>query len=209
VIGWEESAIRISDRSEYLVVAATVAGILSAIYFHVTEFLEHEGEPLATVVLFHVLPSLWINCGILYNFLMAILTNPGVPDSTHAEGGTTCRHCSGPQPPMSAHCVTCNQCVLYMDHHCPFTANCVGQHNFPYFFGFVLWSWVATLYAVWLSNHPNNHCTLTEDGTIVCDQHTKRSLQFVSAAMCCVLTGFLVSLACHRQFVWVPVCMFV
>lgn len=184
-------AIRLSDRTEYMVVIATVVGILSAVYFHATEFLEHDDEPLWTVVLFHALPSFWINAGMLYHFYHACTQNAGKPTADCAEGGRKCRQCGGPQPGGTWHCITCNQCVLYMDHHCPFTANCVGHANYPFFFGFLFWAWMATVYACWLSFHPHMHCEPPlEDGTAICEPSTKRSLLYASVAMCVVVTGF-------------------
>ena len=38
------------------------------------------------------------------------------------------------------HCGRCNRCVDYMDHHCLFTDNCIGKHNFRLFFHFIFWA---------------------------------------------------------------------
>lgn len=184
-------AITISDRSEYMVVVGTVVGIMSAVYFHATEFLEHDDEPVWTVILFHVLPSFWINAGMLYHFYHACVQNAGKPTADCAEGGRKCRQCGGPQPISTWHCTTCDQCVMYMDHHCPFTANCVGHANYPFFFGFVFWAWMATVYATWLTFHPHLHCDAPlSDGTVSCEPSTKRKLLWASVAMCVVVTGF-------------------
>jgi len=184
-------AITISDRSEYMVVVGTVVGIMSAVYFHATEFLEHDDEPVWTVILFHVLPSFWINAGMLYHFYHACVQNAGKPTADCAEGGRKCRQCGGPQPISTWHCTTCDQCVMYMDHHCPFTANCVGHANYPFFFGFVFWAWMATVYATWLTFHPHLHCDAPlSDGTVSCEPSTKRKLLWASVAMCVVITGF-------------------
>ena len=38
------------------------------------------------------------------------------------------------------HCGRCNRCVVYMDHHCKFTDNCIGKENYKYFFAFIFWA---------------------------------------------------------------------
>jgi hypothetical protein len=43
-----------------------------------------------------------------------------------------CSKCKGPKPPRAHHCSSCGVCVLKMDHHCPWIANCVGLHNYKY-----------------------------------------------------------------------------
>lgn len=73
-----------------------------------------------------------------------------------------CAVCRTPKPPRTHHCSTCKRCVRGLDHHCPFTANCVGAGNHHHFFLFIFYSWVATVYAVWLSYHPYAHCLSNE-----------------------------------------------
>eukprot|EP00894_Picocystis_sp_ML_P004894 jgi/Pico_ML_1/55411/g1099.t1 len=40
-----------------------------------------------------------------------------------------CRKCEAWKPERAHHCSVCNKCVLRMDHHCVWVANCVGAHN--------------------------------------------------------------------------------
>jgi len=44
-----------------------------------------------------------------------------------------CQRCLRTKPDRCHHCSQCNKCVLKMDHHCPWVANCIGFHNYKYF----------------------------------------------------------------------------
>ena len=63
----------------------------------------------------------------------------------HRVGATTCvptfnnRH---------HYCTVCCKTVLYMDHHCPFTGNCVGYYNYSHFFLFLVYAWMGLDYAI-------------------------------------------------------------
>ena len=72
-----EFTMKVSDRAEYLVVAAVYAGIASAVWFHYSEFIVavHEDDTLH-LILFHVIPSLVINANVLYFFTQVCICNP-------------------------------------------------------------------------------------------------------------------------------------
>lgn len=48
-----------------------------------------------------------------------------------------CEKCEKWKPLRTSHCSTCGDCVMRMDHHCPWIDNCVGRKNHQ---AFVLFS---------------------------------------------------------------------
>ncbi|KAJ1865834.1 Palmitoyltransferase [Coemansia sp. RSA 989] len=89
---------------------------------------------------------------LLYNYYLAVTVPPGhVPLGWEPprDGANVyelkrdtlrpryCRLCKGFKPPRTHHCADCDRCVLKMDHHCPWTNNCVGFYNQGHFLRFV------------------------------------------------------------------------
>ena len=58
-----------------------------------------------------------------------------------------CQKCSKKRPGRAHHCKICNQCILKMDHHCPWIANCVGHGNQKYFYTFLFYATIGDLIA--------------------------------------------------------------
>ncbi|CAK7226745.1 Palmitoyltransferase [Sporothrix curviconia] len=67
--------------------------------------------------------------------------------SSHAPTAGTavrwCRKCDAPKPARSHHCRHCRRCIPKMDHHCPWTGNCVSMQTFPHFVRFIMFTNVS------------------------------------------------------------------
>jgi len=53
-----------------------------------------------------------------------------------------CKNCSLYKPDRCHHCRVCKSCILKMDHHCPWIANCIGFNNHKYFLLLVFYALV-------------------------------------------------------------------
>lgn len=77
------------------------------------------------------------------SYYLAIMTPPGSPPKDYEPPSGVvrrwCFKCSGYKPERTHHCKTCKTCVLKMDHHCPWTYNCVGYNNMSHFVRFLIW----------------------------------------------------------------------
>lgn len=90
----------------------------------------------------------WIMVNTLFNYYMGVATPPGHPPQGEliTEAVSICKKCIAPKPPRTHHCSVCNRCVLKMDHHCPWLNNCVGHYNHRYFFLYMVYITLGTLF---------------------------------------------------------------
>ena len=58
-----------------------------------------------------------------------------------------CDTCNTVKPPRTHHCSQCKRCVIRMDHHCVWIANCVGLHNMKPFLLFLIYSVITSVYS--------------------------------------------------------------
>lgn len=95
--------------------------------------------------------ALWIS------YYIAIVTPPGSPNketsiqqnNQYKIWDNYCEKCMCQKPERTHHCKVCNICVLAMDHHCPWTMNCVGLYNFAPFMRFLFFILLSTSTLLW------------------------------------------------------------
>ncbi|KAG0342048.1 palmitoyltransferase for Vac8p [Podila humilis] len=59
-----------------------------------------------------------------------------------------CDICNIVKPDRCHHCSECDQCVLRMDHHCPWVNGCIGYNNHKFFYLFIFYGSVLALWVV-------------------------------------------------------------
>ena len=103
-------------------------------------------EPFTTIRGWaHIVFASWLCANMVLNYLLAVFTSPGqrtgevMPDHPPS------------RPPTYIACKQCKCEVMYMDHHCPFTGNCVGLENYRYFILHLVYAMAGLSYAVWLT----------------------------------------------------------
>ena len=88
----------------------------------------------------------WLLLNIVFHYYMGVMTSPGKPPATVENPVSICKNCITAKPPRTHHCSVCKQCVLKMDHHCPWLNNCVGFYNHRYFFLFCVYMCSGTIF---------------------------------------------------------------
>jgi len=58
---------------------------------------------------------------------------------------TTCDRCGIARPERTHHCKVCDRCVVRMDHHCPWIANCVGFNNYKHFILLIFYAFIGII----------------------------------------------------------------
>jgi palmitoyltransferase len=154
-----------------LFVCIAVTLISGCYYGMYTAVLPYNHAYASPAGLAHAVWFTWLAFNIMFNYVSAATVDPGRPDPALTEGalaedGLTvddvraeepprkghgfaryCRRCEAGKPARTHHCHICGRCVLRLDHHCPWIANCVGHHNHRNFVLFLWYLWVGCAYA--------------------------------------------------------------
>lgn len=126
-------------------------GYFSQYIFH-DEFLEPGPPSRSETIIFNgLLLALWLT------YARTCAVDPGryapPPSQQVVEAkGRWCSKCAAPKPPRAHHCRHCRRCIPKMDHHCPWTGNCVSMTTFPHFLRFLVYANLALLmlgYLLW------------------------------------------------------------
>jgi len=123
-----------------------VLGIVS-LDFYALMILEmprrYEKQPtFCTIITLLFVPAIVM---LVTSYLRTVFTSSAVADNPpprHLDTGAVlrCRRCSSLKPIRAHHCSICQKCVLKMDHHCPWVANCVGFSNYKFFCLFLFYT---------------------------------------------------------------------
>ncbi|KAL8451944.1 hypothetical protein Emed_001679 [Eimeria media] len=136
-------------RSLPVIFVLSLIAVVVGVYlsYHIAPLLQQHASDrdafsrgLGEVIAFSLLLTLFLTC-----FALSVFVRPGTPDEGDEEvaeqgveikssgGVRVCKWCALPKPDRTHHCRVCRTCVLRMDHHCPWLANCVGWGNHKYF----------------------------------------------------------------------------
>lgn len=74
--------------------------------------------------------------------------NNGVKAQPNIFTERVCVTCNIIRPPGASHCSTCDNCVLNFDHHCVYISNCVGKRNHKFFYIFLIFGTISSLYCI-------------------------------------------------------------
>lgn len=115
-------------------------GCFSQFVFHFATTLEPGPPSRKETVVFNVMLAI-----LYFTYFRTVMVDPGrysfsdrVPEIDEKQ--RWCKKCETPKPPRAHHCRHCARCVPKMDHHCPWTNNCVSMTTFPHFLRFLVYA---------------------------------------------------------------------
>lgn len=113
---------------------------------------------LTHLVIFVALNAIGLFCCFHAHRIDNGYTDGGVGDLM-VEQARYCDVCACLKGYRVHHCRRCNRCILRMDHHCPWIANCVGQNNYKVFLLFLFYITLACVQFFVIFARFVVHCT--------------------------------------------------
>ena len=112
-----------------------------------------------------------------------------------------CEHDNCVKPPRTHHCSTCGRCVIRMDHHCHWVANCVGMHNMKMFLLFVFYTAAVCVFTIiefsykgiWCAIESEKH-SCTQKNLLMTEYLT---VSIIAAILDLMVGGFCICLLVH------------
>lgn len=162
--------------ANFILVAVMTSFFIIGLSYYLLLFLPlMVGNTLMSVRgILHLTFALWVWINIVMNYYMAVFVHPGKRE----EGDDDDDRVGQPSacvleqededvsngmewdPPNYHYCSICQETMVYMDHHCPFTGNCAGLKNYSYFLLTLMYGSVGLGYALWVSFPYFNQCSL-------------------------------------------------
>lgn len=98
-----------------------------------------------------------------------------------------CQRCLRTKPDRCHHCSQCNMCILKMDHHCPWVANCIGFFNYKYFLNMIMYASLSCIMIV-TTAYPVLGAVLSREGI-----EYKLAYFIVTAYVLACVFGFIIT----------------
>ncbi|KAH8363071.1 hypothetical protein KR084_005010 [Drosophila pseudotakahashii] len=92
---------------------------------------------ILAIFITHNILGNWIACYKTSSSVESLPKDSQNPAKEEKHVWRFCDTCKKLMPPRSWHCRLCKCCILRRDHHCIFTATCIGQNNQRYFLWFL------------------------------------------------------------------------
>lgn len=137
----------------HLIPVLPVYGIIFTVFYSFSRFYLLDEQGFTLLKLFNVPVFYFCATMVIICHTYAMSTHPGTIPPNYSNPKAVgdqhlfCKKCNSQRPERAHHCKICQQCILKMDHHCPWVANCVGFYNQKYFYLFLIYATVGDFVA--------------------------------------------------------------
>ncbi|RDD42258.1 putative ZDHHC-type palmitoyltransferase 8 [Trichoplax sp. H2] len=144
------------DYASYLLFSLVVTVYSGFMYLFFSAYLYVKAEnPYATINgWIHIFLASYFCIVSFFHYTYASFHDPGTAPLATLGSHTdypVCTKCDRIKVGATRHCKVCQRCICMMDHHCPFTVNCVGLNNFYYFVSFLGYAWLGMSFAIYMT----------------------------------------------------------